>query len=452
MIAVIGAGPAGLAAAKAAASAGQDVVIFDSAPRLGGQYWRHISQVSGYKSGRAGYFFDAVTRSPKIKIISGAQVWSAVNNGDSLSINYIVQGVEKSLAAQKLILATGAYDRSIPFPGWERPGVMTPGAAQALLKGHGVLAGEKIVVAGTGPFLLPVAVGLASAGAKVVGVYEAQSPLRWLLSPIALILNPEKLFELIYYIRQIRSNRLRIHFKRAVTSFDGSSASISKVNSDLTLKTGVPKVVACDVTAVGWGFAPDVSLGGILGCQQEVDTDGTVIFTVNRDQMSSVNNIWIAGEATGIGGSDLALIEGEIAGLSASGATVSPMLRFTKFRKYRFARALQRSYPVGNGWQSWLHDETKICRCEEISYHEICGSVQELGSKDSRSAKLFTRAGMGLCQGRICSRNVSEIIGEEISCEVLAQERIAYSNRPIAAPISLGMLSDGVKGNGAKDK
>ena len=96
--------------------------------------------------------------------------------------------------------------------------------------------------------------------------------------------------------------------------------------------------------------------------------------------------------------------------------------------------------------QGWIKPETKICRCEEVSHSEICESVTELSAQDSRTSKLFTRAGMGLCQGRVCSRNVSEIIAEESGCKVLDQERISYSNRPIAAPISLGVLADGIKG------
>ena len=216
------------------------------------------------------------------------------------------------------------------------------------------------------------------------------------------------------------------------------------MKSNLEVKGEISEI-ECDVVASGWGFNPDVTLGGILGCNQEVDCDGSVIFTVDREQRSSVENIWIAGEATGIGGADLAIAEGEIAALSALNDSISFSLKFKRFRLQLFATALQRSYPVGNGWQGWIKPDTKICRCEEVSHGEICQSVTELSAQDSRTSKLFTRAGMGLCQGRVCSRNVSEIIAEESGCKVLDQERISYSNRPIAAPISLGVLADGIK-------
>jgi D-hydroxyproline dehydrogenase subunit alpha len=445
MIAIIGAGPAGLAAAKVAAERGAEVIVLDSAPRPGGQYWRHRNEVQGYKSHRASSYFDSVLSSKNITYIQGAQVWSAIYSSDSITLNYLHNGVEKAITVEKLILTTGAYDRSIPFTGWELPGSMTPGAAQALLKGHGVIAGKKILVSGTGPFLLPVAVGLAEAGAEVLGIVEAHSPLRWLRSPLALILNPQKALELFYYLGKIRKYSLKVYFGRAVIGFNGSTATLSKVRSNLESKGEISEI-ECDVVASGWGFNPDVTLGGILGCNQEVDRDGSVIFTVDSEQRSSVENIWIAGEATGIGGADLALAEGEIAALSALNGSIPFSLKFKRFRLQLFATALQRSYPVGNGWQSWIKPETKICRCEEVSHSEICQSVTELSAQDSRTSKLFTRAGMGLCQGRVCSRNVSEIIAEESGCKVLDQERISYSNRPIAAPISLGVLADGIKG------
>jgi NADPH-dependent 2,4-dienoyl-CoA reductase/sulfur reductase-like enzyme len=380
----------------------------------------------------------------KIIYISGAQIWSAVPGENGITLNYLAAGIESAITAQKVILATGAHDRAIPFTGWERPGVMTPGAAQALLKGHNVIAGQRILITGTGPFLLPVAVGLAAAGADVVGIFEAHSPLRWLKSPLALLLNPQKSIELIYYLRKIAKYKLKVSFNRAVISFDGKSATIAKIDTELRIKKKESEI-ECDVIAAGWGFTPDVTLGGILGCKQVVDRDGTVIFDVDGEQRSSVANIWIAGEATGIGGADLALIEGHIAALSALGLTIPLRLRFARYRSQKFATALQVSYPVGNGWQGWLSQESKICRCEEVSLGDICASVSELSANDARTSKLFTRAGMGMCQGRICSRNVSEIIASQTNCQVTEQERIGYSNRPIAAPISLGALADGIK-------
>jgi NADPH-dependent 2,4-dienoyl-CoA reductase/sulfur reductase-like enzyme len=445
MIIVIGAGPAGLAAAEAAARNGSEVALIDSASRLGGQYWRHRESVNGYRSERAGVLFEKVLRAPSVTYLSEASVWSIEKESELFRINYLQGGNESSLTAEKLIIATGAYDRSLPFPGWDHPGSMTPGAAQALVKGQGVLPGKKVIVAGTGPFLLPVATGLAEAGAEIVGLYDANSPLRWSLSPGALLLNLSKFAELIYYARLLRKYRITPRFKRVVSSFNHGTATISRINSDFSLKETGSESHAVDVVAVGWGFLPDVTLGGIVGCLQRVDSDGTTVFSVDADQRSSQKNVWIAGEATGIGGADLSLLEGEIAGLSGSGQPIPTSLRRARYRKQLFAHALKISYPIRTGWQSWPQGSTTICRCEEVKHSEISESVSELGAEDSRTAKLFTRAGMGLCQGRICSRNVSEIVAGLTHCVVSNEERISSSNRPIASPISLGQLGDGKK-------
>ena len=445
MIIVIGAGPAGLAAAEAASRSGSDIALIDSAPRAGGQYWRNKGTVKGYRSERADQLFEKVSRAESITYISEATVWSIERDGELFRVNYLQGGAESSLTAEKLIIATGAYDRSLPFPGWDQPGSMTPGAAQAVLKGHGVLVGKKVIVAGTGPFLLPVATGLAESGAEIVGLYEANNPMRWLMSPHALLLNPGKFIELLYYAKQIKKYRITPRFNRAVSSFAGGLATVTRLDSSFSLKKSGSKTFAVDVVSVGWGFLPDVTLGGIAGCDQKVDTDGTTVFSVNTHQRSSVDNIWIAGEVTGIGGADLSLIEGEIAGLSASGQKISLAKKWTRYRKQMFAKALKRSYPIHDGWQSWPQDSTTICRCEEVKLGEIRESVNELGAEDSRTTKLFTRAGMGLCQGRVCSRNVTDIVAGLTRCTVSDSERIVSSNRPIASPISLGLLGDGKK-------
>lgn len=444
MIIVIGAGPAGLAAAQAASRNGSEVALIDSAPRMGGQYWRHRDFVQGYRSQRAEKIFGDIADS-SVTHISDASVWSVEPAGELFKVNYLQGGQESSLMAEKLIIATGAYDRALPFPGWNLPGSMTPGAAQALLKGHNVLVGKNVVIAGTGPFLLPVATGLAQSGAHIVGLFDAHSPLRWLLSPRALLTNPAKFLELIYYAKLLKKLKIKPRFGRAVTSFEDGVVTVSRIDSHFRIRRAGAKNFPADVVAIGWGFTPDVTLGGIIGCEQKVDRDGTTVFKVDDEQRSSIRNIWIAGEATGIGGADLSLLEGEIAGLSASGQKIPHSLLRNRRRKRYFADALKRSYPIGEGWQSWLRSETTICRCEEISLHDIRESVIELGAEESRTVKLFTRAGMGLCQGRICSRNVSELVAGITHCSVTDAERIASSNRPIAQPISLGLLGDGKK-------
>ena len=445
MIVIIGSGPAGLAAAKEIASHGMHVTIIDSAPRMGGQYWRHRTSVTGYKSTRSQEYFSALSENPCVTFIFGAQVWSGSSDKNAITLNYIKDGVDQSITCDKLIIATGAYDRTLPFPGWDKAGVMTAGGSQALLKGHGVLPGKRIVVSGTGPFLLPVATGLAEGGAEVVAILEANSPLRWVLSPWALIRNPGKLFELIYYFKKLKEFSLRPQFGSTVTAFKDGVAHVSKIDSHLRIRKKPTQTIECDVVAIGWGFTPDVTIGGIFGCKQVLAADNSVVFEVDSHQRSSVSGIWIAGEATGVGGADLALIEGAIAGRSVCGLAPTMRQIFTRSHKKSFARALLRSYPVRSGWLTWLKNESLLCRCEEVSLGDIHNSVVELGADDVRTAKLFTRAGMGLCQGRVCSRNVSDAVSQITGCPISEQGRIASSNRPISAPITLGQLARGKK-------
>ncbi|MEI8222725.1 MAG: FAD-dependent oxidoreductase [Actinomycetes bacterium] len=428
MIAIIGAGPAGLAAAVTVAKKGEKVILIDSSTRLGGQYWRHLP--SNWNQKRLPYFaeaqelFDQVLSSPLITWYSNAHVWQAEKKNKIFYLYVLKNGVEEVITAKKVILATGAYDRTLPFPGWTSPGVMTPGAAQAMLKTHGVLVGKKIVIAGTGPFLLPVATGLASAGAEIVALLEANKPWRWILNVHGLLLNPSKIREGIYYLKKLRSLGISIQYGSTVTSFEAGIAKIGE------------KKISCDVVAVGWGFVPELSLAGILGAKLKVEKDGTVVIDVNQNQETSIQGLFAAGESTGIGGSVLAIAEGEIAAGKGN--------RLTRWRAQVFAKGLQRVYPVSSRWLSSLNSEVTLCRCEEVRVSDIHSAIVELGAQDGRSAKLLTRAGMGLCQGRVCGRNVSEVVASQLSREVPDQERIASASRPLAGPISLGELGDGL--------
>lgn len=458
MIVVIGGGPAGMSAALEIAKSGVEVTLLDAAPRLGGQYWRHLPDAWVRPSG-AKYLYDqvkifigAIKESSHITYLGGAHVWSASNTGDGICINYLKDNAEKSLVAQKIVIATGAYDWALPFPGWDIPGVMTPGAAQALLKGSGVVVGKKIVVGGTGPFLLPVSLGLIGAGAHVVGIFEANSPSKWITSLRAMILNSSKIWEGKYFLTKLRKEGAPLHFGKVIIAAspgsDGNlrSVTVAKINRNSSLRKGSEKIIECDVAAIGWGFVPDLSIAGALGCAQKVDCDGTVIACVDEKQLSSNPRVWIVGELTGIGGHELSLVEGAIAGQAITGGAIDPALIKVRKRLQIFARALQRSYPVPQSWHNWLTEDTTICRCEEVTYCDIRESVSALGAMDARTSKLFTRAGMGLCQGRMCTRNVSEIVAQLRATQVSDAERISSSNRPTAAPISLGALSDGEKG------
>jgi NADPH-dependent 2,4-dienoyl-CoA reductase/sulfur reductase-like enzyme len=457
-VVIIGAGPAGLSASLAAAAAGAPVLLIDSNPRLGGQYWR--MSADDFQDQHNQHFdldtglllINAVKARKEIEVWSGSQIWSATNKDGKNTLRVIYQGKERIVNTENLILCTGAYDRTLPFPGWDIPGVMTPGGVQSLLKGHGVLAGRRVVVAGSGPFLLPVAAGVVKAGGSVVALLEANKSRRWLTSFFVLLENTSKIKEAFYYIKTISEAKVRARFGQAVIAAHAASngelesVDIAKIDRNFRIKK--VQNIKCDVAAIGWGFTADTSLAGSLGCNQLVAKDDGVVVWVDGEQQTSIPGVFAAGEITGIGGSDLSMAEGVIAGISAAkfvGCNVEVLKAHRKRRakRQRFASALIRAYPIKPGWKSWLRDETIICRCEEVCLSDLKHSINELGATDSRTAKLLTRCGMGLCQGRICGRFVVDLVANELNLSPTDTDRISAVNRPIITPIPLGVLALG---------
>ncbi len=464
---VVGAGPAGMNAALHAANSECEVLLIDNGNRLGGQYWRHMPKERDslnyslhYDFAKAVKLRDAVLNHDKITVKSQAQIWSATANDKGVVLHALAPRnlgdlpTEIVFETQHLILATGAYDRALPFPGWNIPGVMTPGAAQSLLKGHGVVAGKKMVIAGTGPFLLPVASSLVEQGVEVVGLFEAHSPKRWVRHLSVLLSNLGKLFEGFHYAWILNRHAVRMKFGYAVVEAHASDAGIltavtvARIRPDFTILVGSEKRIECDAAAIGWGFTPDTSLAGALGLPQKVDVDGAVVVSVDERQVALANSemsVHAAGEVTGVGGSVLSLHEGALAGLSCAllrGKITEKQYRDSTKNIYaarlhaeKFARVLKDVYVVPDGWRNWVTPSTLICRCEEVSCGQVDAAVDELGARNSRDVKLFSRVGMGMCQGRVCGRNIAGYLGTDDA------DRIRNARRPIIAPITLGELA-----------
>ncbi|TMR22184.1 FAD-dependent oxidoreductase [Nonomuraea turkmeniaca] len=441
---VVGGGPAGVAGALTAALAGLRVALVDSSARLGGQYFRHTA-VPARAPGLDRFLRQARALSDRAEVLSRHQVWSVTRepDGDLLVHANSPEGGAVAVRGRRLLIATGAYDRPLPFPGWDLPGVLTAGGAQALLKGNGVVAGRRVVVSGTGPFLLPVATGLAAAGAKVLGVYEAGGGLGLARHPLLAL---GKAGEAAGYAVSLARHRVPYLTRHAVVEAHGEREVEAVTVARLGRRWNVlaTRIVECDTVAVGYGFVPQIDLGVQLGCATRHDVDGSPILETDAAQRTTVPMVWAAGEPTGVGGWRLAEIEGRIAGRSiiahrrAPGAgvevaagEVAGVLARRRDRWRAFGAALQQAYPVEPGWQGWLRDDTLVCRCEEVPLARI-REAQELGATDARSIKLLARPGMGWCQGRIC--------GYAVAC--LAGEPQQPPRRPIAQPVTLGALSD----------
>jgi NADPH-dependent 2,4-dienoyl-CoA reductase/sulfur reductase-like enzyme len=430
---VIGGGPAGVAGALEAATHGLRVVLVDSGLRLGGQYFRHSgddARPAAPGGGRFARQADALER--RAEILLDHQVWAVTrDDAGALTVHCLDQDrTAITIRCDRLLIATGAHDRPLPFPGWDLPGVLTAGGAQALLKGSHVVAGERVVVGGTGPFLLPVATGLAASGARVAGLFEAGGGLGLARHPL---LAAGKAGEAAGYVLELARYRVPYLTRQAVVAAHGDerleSVTVARLDRDWNVLS--TREIACDTLATGYGFVPQIELGVQLGCETRADADATPVLAVDGAQRTTVPGVWAAGEPTGVGGRHLAELEGRIAGLAAAGRTVPGVLLRRRDRHRAFARALLLAYPVRPGWQGWLRDDTLICRCEEVPLSAV-REAQRLGATDARSIKLLARPGMGWCQGRIC--------GHAVAC--LAGEPPRPPRRPISQPVSLGALAD----------
>ena len=455
---VIGAGPAGLAAAQAALDAGASVNLVDSSAELGGQFWRHVPQVRPAKHqerihhgwARFGTLRRRVLGDENCRVIGNAHVF-AVTTAEGITVHAVIgesDGVDRErveLIADAIVIATGAHDRTLPFPGWDLPGVFTAGAAQALAKSERLAVGERVLVAGAGPFLLPVAQSLTGVGAKVLEVLEANrlSALAagWLPRPWQLLPAAAKGWELAGYAGGQLAHRIPYRLGRGIVAAHGDtrvqSVTVARLRPDWSAISGTEETIEVDAICVSHGFTPRLELAIAAGCAL---TDDRFV-RVDDDHATSVAGVYAAGEVTGIGGVDLALAEGEIAGHSA--AMGEGELRSARRRRAvfaGFARRIEAAHGIRQGWMSWLTDQTTVCRCEEVTVGDLCTGARLTGSQSLKSLKLSTRASLGICQGRICGRSVEQILGANSVSGKLDPGTIS-DRRPIAVPIRLGELA-----------
>ena len=387
----VGAGPAGLAAAHAAASCGAQVLVVDDNPQAGGQIWRGGPQHQPDPRARA--LWDALHTNPKVGFLHQARVLYAPAPGQLL-----VQTPDgaATLAYQKLVLATGARERLLPFPGWTLPGVTGAGGLQALAKGGYPLAGKRVVVAGSGPLLLAVAATLRERGALVVAVVEQAALPRLARFALGLLATPSKLTQAWQLMRRLRGVPYRHDsYVRSVSSLlDDEQAALSQAPAlRVTVQRGgSSETLDCDYLACGYGLLPNLELALALGCASEA---GAV--RVDQWQHSSVPGVYCAGEGSGVGGVDLALAEGRIAGLAAVGRPEQARGHFAERARWQaFAGSLARAFILRPELTALADDDTIVCRCEDVCH----GELRQHNSW--RSAKLHSRCGMGPCQGRIC--------------------------------------------------
>ncbi len=414
---VIGAGPAGLAAAGAAAARGARVVVVDAQARAGGQVWRHDLRQS--PSPVAASALAALQAHPNLGWRPGAQVIAAEPGRAWIEC----EGRAEALQCAAMVLATGARELLLPFPGWSLPGATGAGGLQALAKQGWPVAGRRVLVAGSGPLLLAAAATLRRHGARVLAVCE-QAPATQAAAFAARLWRwPGKLVQ----AAALRARLAGVPYRpgRWVRAAHGEGR-VSEVEID-----GGERIerIACDLLAVGYGLVPNLEIARLLGCELDARSRHPCL-RVDQRQATSVAGVYAAGEACGIGGVDAARAEGAIAGLAAVGADASALYR-RRDRARAFAALLPRHFALRPEVHACATPQTLVCRCEDVSLAQV------LGHADARAARLATRCGMGSCQGRVCGAALAELAVFPPSPDGAA----ATLGRPPVFPARLGSLA-----------
>lgn len=384
---IVGAGPAGLAAAYRAALGGRRrVMVVDDNPDAGGQIWRGERREP--RSREAQVWLERV-RSVEIELLAGARVFQQIAPGRLLAEE--PAGV-RELRYENLVLATGARERFLPFPGWTLPNVMGAGGLQALVKGGLPVQRRRIVVAGSGPLLLAVAAYLREHGAEVLLVAEQAPQHRLARFGLGLMGQPGKLSQALAFLKG---------GKYLTDCWVVAAYGDDELKSVVLRRGGKRWSVSCDYLACGFHLVPNLELAELLGCEI---AGGAV--KVDEFQQTSVPQVYSAGESTGIGGLELSLVEGEIAGLAIAGRHDEARRLFPlRAKQQRFSYLLNRTFALRDELKTLAEPETIVCRCEDVVY-------EQLRAHDSwRAAKLQTRCGMGPCQGRICGGAVEFLFG-----------------------------------------
>jgi NADPH-dependent 2,4-dienoyl-CoA reductase/sulfur reductase-like enzyme len=398
-VVVVGAGPGGMAAATVAAEAGRRVCLLDDNAAPGGQLWRGFRAETARKQPLGSSFLSWTNRLRK----TGCEIWSGWQVIDCPAPGLLRverNGESCDVAFERLILATGARERFLPFPGWTLPGVMGVGGLQALVKAGLNPQGKRVVVSGSGPLLLAMAAGMHSAGAKIVRIHE-QAPLARLAAfGLSLVLDqPGKLAEGARY----RLKTLRTAYRPGswVVRAEGRGRVEQVVVTDGRKET----TLACDWLACGFHLVPNLELPRLLACRI---ASGYVV--VDDRQQSSVPGVACVGELTGIGGLEKALVEGQIAGYAAAGRDAEARaLAPRRKRLCRFAQRLDRAFALRPELRALATAETVVCRCEDVAHSALKGRASW------RDAKLHARCGMGACQGRVCGAAAEFLFGWEVT-------------------------------------
>jgi NADPH-dependent 2,4-dienoyl-CoA reductase/sulfur reductase-like enzyme len=444
-LAIIGAGPAGMAAATLASELGLTTIVIDEQETPGGQIYRAIERARPNSplgpDDLAGSALTAAFRASNAEYRPATTVWHIDHDG---TVSTLSSGRAEPLSARHVLLATGAYERPVPIPGWTLPGVMTAGAAQILLKTADLVPGGKTVLAGQGPLLFLAAAQLTRAGAPPAAILETTPHANYRAAaarPGAAWSGLRRVAKGVGLIAELR--RAAIPIRRGVTGL--RALGRDRVAGVAWDRGELP----CDTLLLHEGVIPNVQVSLALGLAHDWDA-AQWCWRPSLDQWgnSSVETVSIAGDGGGIAGAEAAALSGRLVAL----ATATMLGRLDAAERDRRAQPIHRALARELAFRPFLDalyrpspamlappdDTVTICRCEEVTAGAIRRAAR-LGAPGPNQAKAFTRCGMGPCQGRLCGPLVTAIMAETLQKPI--PEIGTYRPRAPYKPITVGALA-----------
>lgn len=446
---ILGAGPAGMAAAAQAVALGLSVLLLDEQPRAGGQVYRDVGRSPAKITTILGADYAdglPLTKAlshPRITHLSGAVVWQIDPSGE---VAFSRDGRAEVAKGKRVLIANGALERPMPLPGWTLPGVMTAGAAQILLKSAGVVA-ERAVLVGCGPLLYLIAVQMVRAGAPPMALIETQTrgdflrSLRHLPSALIGCRYVWKGAQMLACLRKAGVRRFKAASRPEVLGKDRAQAI-------RFFQGGQYHRIACDTVLLHHGVVPNTQATRSLRLSHIWDNQQRA-FRPCADPWgrTALATVFIAGDGAGIGGAKAAALAGGIAALeiahdlgqlSAGDRDLAARpLRFRLWIERAIRPFLDTAFPAFGGSLAPA-DMTIVCRCEEVTAGDI-RRYAGLGALGPNQTKAFGRAGMGACQGRYCGLTVTELLAAHHG---VPQAQVgAYRVRVPLKPITLAEIA-----------
>ena len=432
---IIGAGPAGIRAAQTLVKYGLRPVILDEATRWGGQIYRQQPQ-NFQRTSKQLYGFDA-DRAEKLSADFAGLMNSVDYRSDALvwnvekgRIDVLENGVSSTLPWTSLIVATGATDRILPFPGWTLPGVYAMGAAQIALKYQACAIGANVILAGTGPLLYLVAYQYVKAGAKIQAVIDT-SPLTAQIKALPRLLSqPGQLARGIYYVGWLLARGIKVHRGARIVRAQGQDRIAALIIKNAR---GKEETLPCDALGFGYALRSETQIADILTCEFSFDPmQRAYLPTKDGTGRSSVEGVYLAGDGAGIMGAKAAELSGERSALSLlidkglcrpDDRAIQQRIQLLDERLQsigRFRTGLETAFPCPEDWIEHMDEDTIVCRCEEVTFGQIRDTIAECGIREVNRLKAMSRAGMGRCQGRMCGQASAEILAH-FSRQTLAE-------------------------------